>query len=220
MATILIDYENVGASNGLKGVEYLKETDSLYIFYSQCCGKIRAEYIEAIEKSGCEFHIYKLVKTGKNALDFYIASQCGIISQSGETQIAIISKDKGLVAVTDFFKIREDVPALHVVTASSVENGILALNAKSDQNRRDEVQEKAKMLDIGQEYAKYTERIAFKQRLAAALKGTEYEFMTEQVLKMMEDTNALPKKELYTGSLHNFGKKNGCAIYHLLKDVV
>ena len=94
MAAILVDYENVYASNGLKGVEYLRDTDTLYIFYSQCCGKIRYDHMEAIESSGCDFRTYKLVKTGKNALDFYIASECGAICQKGETQIAIISNDK------------------------------------------------------------------------------------------------------------------------------
>ncbi len=39
MATILIDYENVSATDGLKGVEYLNESDTLVIFYSQCCVK-------------------------------------------------------------------------------------------------------------------------------------------------------------------------------------
>ena len=40
MATILVDYENVCTTDGLKGVEYLKETDTLVLFYSQCCEKI------------------------------------------------------------------------------------------------------------------------------------------------------------------------------------
>ena len=41
MATILVDYENVSTIDGLKGVEYLNENDTLIIFYSQCCEKIR-----------------------------------------------------------------------------------------------------------------------------------------------------------------------------------
>ena len=50
MASILVDYENVSATGGLKGVEYLNKKDTLIVFYSQCCEKIRAEYIEMIEK--------------------------------------------------------------------------------------------------------------------------------------------------------------------------
>ena len=69
MAAILVDYENVSTTDGLKGVEYLNENDTLIIFYSQCCEKIRAEYMDMIEKSQCEFRTYKLVRTGKNALD-------------------------------------------------------------------------------------------------------------------------------------------------------
>ena len=104
IATILVDYENVSTTDGLKGVEYLNENDTLIIFYSQCCGKIRAEYIEMIEKSKCEFRTYKLTRTGKNALDFYIAVECGILGVQGEKQISIISKDKSFGAVSDFFQ--------------------------------------------------------------------------------------------------------------------
>ena len=32
-----------------------------------------------IEESQCEFKTYKLAKTGKNALDFYIAVESGIL---------------------------------------------------------------------------------------------------------------------------------------------
>ena len=36
VAAILVDYENVSATDGLKGVEYLNGNDTLIIFYSQC----------------------------------------------------------------------------------------------------------------------------------------------------------------------------------------
>lgn len=51
--------------------------------------------IQEIKESGCEFRVIKLKGTGKNALDFYIAAECGIISERGENEIAIISNDKG-----------------------------------------------------------------------------------------------------------------------------
>ena len=50
--------------------------------------------IQEIKESGCEFRVIKLKGTGKNALDFYIAAECGIISERGENEIAIISNDK------------------------------------------------------------------------------------------------------------------------------
>ena len=94
LATILVDYENVSTTEGLKGAEYLNENDTLIIFYSQCCEKIRAEYIELIEQSQCEFKTYKLARIGKNALDFHIAYYLGIKS-SEEVYHYILSKDKG-----------------------------------------------------------------------------------------------------------------------------
>ena len=38
MPTILVDYENVNGSNGLKGADVLCPDDTLIIFYSNCCG--------------------------------------------------------------------------------------------------------------------------------------------------------------------------------------
>lgn len=44
MPTILVDYENVKGSNGLKGTDVLCRDDTLIIFYSKNCGKIRYDY--------------------------------------------------------------------------------------------------------------------------------------------------------------------------------
>ena len=60
MPTILVDYENVNGSNGLKGTDVLCRDDTLIIFYSKSCGKIRYDYIQEIKESGCEFRVIKL----------------------------------------------------------------------------------------------------------------------------------------------------------------
>jgi hypothetical protein len=44
MAIFLVDYENVGNSDGMHGVALLSERDTLIIFYSECCGKIRYDF--------------------------------------------------------------------------------------------------------------------------------------------------------------------------------
>lgn len=220
VAVIMVDYENVWAKGGLKGAEYLTENDLLFIFYSQCCGKIKAEYLEQIGQSKCNFQVCKLLKTGKNALDFYIATECGMQCQKGEKRIAIISNDKGFEAVADYFRTREDIANVTIVTAATIESGIMALNAADDAERLKLLRDKAKMLDIGQEYARLSERKAYHDRLVNALKGTEYEDIAEKVIKVMEGARELPKREIYTGALHNFGKAKGTAIYRLLKDVV
>lgn len=220
MATILVDYENVCTTDGLKGVEYLNEKDTLIIFYSQCCEKIRAEYIEIIEKSQCEFKTYKLIRTGKNALDFYIASECGCLSKSGETQIAIISKDKGFSAVSDFFGIKSELENCTVVVASNIENGISALNDLEDVERRRVIKEKAKPMNIAAEQARIQEHKSFVKNIIELFKGTDYEDKIDMILSFVEERRECTPRLLYTGSLHKFGREDGREIYRILKKVV
>lgn len=213
MATILVDYENVSTTDGLKGVEYLNENDTLIIFYSQCCERIRAEYIEMIEKSQCEFKTYKLARTGKNALDFYIAVECGILAVHGEKQISIISKDKGFGAVSDFFQIQEELGGAKVRVASNVENALVALSEAEDEARKKLIKEKTKSLSIDAELARITEHREFVERITKAFEGTEYEKQTDKIVRFIEGRDAKTPRVLYTGSMHEFGRANGRAIY-------
>ena len=220
MAAVLVDYENVWGAHGLKGVEYLDTDDILYIFYSQCCGRIRAEYMDAIRQTECDFRIYKLANSGKNALDFYIASECGVLSQSGESQIVIVSNDKGFKAVEDFFKLKKGAGKTNVVIASNIENGLIALNTADNAARRQELQDRSRMLDIAVEHARYTEHNTMKNRLKSAFLGTEYEHMISQIFAYAEDNQNAAPRQLYTGSLHLFGRRKGTAIYQILKTVI
>lgn len=220
MATILVDYENVSTNDGLKGVEYLKENDTLIIFYSQCCEKIRAEYIEMIERSRCKFKTYKLTKTGKNALDFYIAVECGILGIQEEKQISIISKDKGFSAVSDFFRIQEELDGVIVRVASNVENALVALNSSEDETRRLLIKEKTRTLSIDAEQARITEHRAFVEKITKAFEGTEYEKQTDKIIRFIEERDAKTPRFLYTGSMHEFGREDGRAIYQVLKQVI
>lgn len=220
LATILVDYENVSTTDGLKGVEYLNETDTLIIFYSQCCEKIRAEYIEMIEKCQCDFKTYKLARTGKNALDFYIAVECGVLGSRGENQISIISKDKGFGAVSDFFRIQEELDGVTVRVASNIENALVALNAPEDEARKLLIKEKTRTLSIDAEQARIMEHRAFIEKIIQAFEGTEYEDKTEKIIRFIEGREAKTPRLLYTGSMHEFGREDGRAIYQVLKQVV
>ena len=220
MATILVDYENVSTSDGLKGMEYLNENDALIIFYSQSCEKIRAEYIDMIEKSQCEFRTYKLTRTGKNALDFYIAVEGGILAVQGERQISIISKDKGFGAVSDFTKIREDLEGVVVRVASNIENALVSLNALEEEVRKNQIREKTRTLNIDAEQARIKEHKAFVEKITKAFEGTEYEKQTDKIKRFIEARDAKIPRILYTGSMHEFGRSDGRAIYHVLKQVV
>ena len=220
MATILVDYENVSTTDGLKGVEYLNEKDTLIVFYSQCCEKIRAEYIAMIEKSQCEFKTYKLVRTGKNALDFYIAVECGFLGANGEKQISIISRDKGFSAVSDFFQIKQGMDEVAVRIAPNIETALLALTAADDAERRKIIKEKSKPLNIEAEQARIKEHRAFVDKIVKTFAGTVYEKKTDNILRFVEKRDIKVPKQLYTGSLHEFGREDGRAIYQMLKKVV
>lgn len=220
LAAILVDYENVCSTDGLKGVEYLNKNDKLIIFYSQCCEKIRAEYINMIEKSQCEFKTYKLARTGKNALDFYIAVECGALSLSSETQISIISRDKGFSAISDFFRIKPELEHVKVRVAPNVESALAALHTPEDEARKKLIKEKSKSLSIDAEQARIKERRVFAEKIAKLFEGTEYENKTNSILKFIEKCEANTPKVLYTSSLHEFGKVDGRAIYWMLKEVV
>ena len=78
MIHFMIDFENT-RSKGLQGAEYLQPDDFVTIFYSQFCMKIERRRFRQLKESGCSFRLCKLQKTGKNALDFYIASHIGEI---------------------------------------------------------------------------------------------------------------------------------------------
>ena len=220
MASILVDYENVSSTDGLKGVEYLNANDTLIIFFSQCCEKIRAEYIDMIEKSKCEFKTYKLVRTGKNALDFYIAVECGILGVQGEKQISIISKDKGFGAVADFFRINSELEDVKVCMASNIENALVTLNTPEDEERKKLIKEKTRTLSIDVEQARIKEYKAFIEKITNAFEGTEYEEKTDRIIRFIEERGDKSPRLLYTGSMHEFGREDGRAIYQMLKNVI
>lgn len=220
MAAILVDYENVNGSNGLKGADALCTDDMLIIFYSSCCGKIRSDYLQEIKDSGCEFKVVKLKGTGKNALDFYIAAECGIISERGEKQIGIISNDKGFQAVIDFFNVNKDAARAQVVKAGNIETAFTLFNSSRDIWRRKMLQNRMATLDLAVECARIEEHNKMCRELKEILEGTEYEERTAEIIDFMDAKNFQGKKELYTGSLRSFGRKDGTAIYHLIKNKV
>lgn len=220
MATILVDYENVSGTDGLKGVEYLNANDTLIIFYSQCCEKIRSEYIDIIEKSKCEFKTYKLTRNGKNALDFYIAVECGFLWANGEKQISIISKDKGFDAVSDFFRIKLEIDDVTVRVATNIENALIKLNGTENEERKKLIKAKTKTLNIAAEQARIKEHRIFEENIKKVFKGTKYEEKTDRIIHFIKQCDTKSPKFMYTGSMHEFGREDGRAIYQLLKKII
>ncbi len=129
--------------------------------------------------TGCIFEICKLCKTGKNALDFYIASKLGELFGGGQEGIAVIvSNDSGFQTVRDYW----DKRAAHrrkVLLSSCVEDGIVGGGENNE--RTQELKRLRKNLTIGGYHAAYMERMRIKTVIQKLFEGTEYESSTEEI---------------------------------------
>lgn len=173
-----------------------------------------------IVNSGCQFKAIKLVNSRTNALDFYIAMECGALLQSGETQILVISGDKGFHSIVDYISIRPNAEKVKLVVAPAIDQGLITLNAKDDHERRSLIVESMQQLDLGVEYARLEERNAFRKAILNAFEGTKYEKRSGEILSYIEHNREKTGRALYTNTLHIFGRVNGTEIYQILKRVV
>ena len=220
MAVILVDYENVHGSNGLKGAEMLRSDDTLIIFYSESCRKIKQEYMRFICESKCQFRIVKLKNTGKNALDFYIAVEYGILYEQGMNDLAIVSNDKGFQAILDYFSMNEAMSDIHIVRAGILESAFLLLDTPENFARREALLQSTTMLDIAEEYVRMEERNCIESRIRDTVRGTNYEDKISEIIDLVEGKGQSGNKSLYTSSLHSFGRTAGTEIYRLVKHIV
>ena len=215
MAVILVDYENV---RNLKGVDLLNSEDTFIIFYSNNCKKIKKEYLEPILKSQCNLRTVKLKKTGKNALDFYIAAECGLLAERGIKEIGILSEDKGYNATIDFFDREPSTDAIKIFKSKSLEDLFLNFSGKNDKARKLVINSRHFSYDLYIESAKLEERNRILNELKLLLADTDFENKTCEIIDFLTASEVHSKKELYTTSLHSFGRKEGTEIYNFLKD--
>jgi len=218
MAAILVDYENVQQHNGLKGLKYLKPCDKLYLFYSNTCNMIRGDELEEIKRSRCFFKSYKLVNSGKNALDFYIATKCGMEYQNNETQFVIVSNDKGFHAVQDFIHVQDG--KTRVIRSCNIELGLAQLEDFENVGRAKEIQANMGLVDIEQECLRMEAKCEAIHSVISALMDTKYESNTAKIVSFIEASNEVSKKQLYIRSLHEFGMKDGLELYQMLKNAI
>ncbi len=213
----LIDFENVG-DEGLKGVHYLLEEDTVVIFYSQACEKIRQGNLLQIMESFCVLDICKLKKAGKNALDFYISTKIGEIFGGGYSgKAAIVSKDHGFSAVRDYWKGQKE--AREVILGPTLEQCILSAN--ENRLRTSQVREELKPVRLDAEFARYQERMRVRKMLESTLADTGYEEHLGKIQNLFENQsgNQPSKKILYLDFLKTFGKKDGLAMYHMMREL-
>lgn len=211
----LVDFENV-RSGGLRGTDYLEDSDYLTIFFSNAAHSCENRYLEEIERSGCHFNTCKLKNIGKNGLDFYIATRVGEFYGTGhKDKVAIISKDKGYKAVRDYWDVR--LPSNNkIIISPSIERSLIASNDNSDRVKR--LKNQLSGVDIEVFQARYEERMRLKEILRQIFSETDYDSKMPEIQDMMETTKA--PKTIYLNSLHRFGKKQGLEIYRRIKPVL
>lgn len=212
-----IDYENV-RNNGVEdGCQYLGEEDKVVIFYSDAANNIHQGIMRKIAGTGCGLEAYKLARKGQNALDFYIASYIGQLAGAGEaSDIAIISKDQGFMAVVDYYG--KVVPVKRrIILGSSIGQAM----AMSDENktRKEFLDDYNKPVGIQSEIDNLRHIENVKKKLRNAFSGTCYE--GEESINAMIDLflNRNSDRDMYLSSLHVFGRSAGLEIYHKLKEV-
>lgn len=211
----LIDFENV-KSSGLRGADFLEENDRVTLFFSSASHNCENRYLEEIEQSGCTFDTCKLIKTGKNGLDFYIATRVGEFYGSGHNdRVAIISKDQGFQAVCDYWGRR--LPSnKKIILSPSIERSLIASNDNSDRVKR--LKSKLNSVDIAIFQAKYEERRRLQEVLQQLFGTTVFADKLNEIQELLETGNG--KKVIYLSSLHRFGKKQGLEIYDRLKTIL
>lgn len=211
----MVDFENT-RSRGLQGADYLLPEDAVTIFYSQACMKIERRWFYRIQEAGCEFHICKLQKQGKNALDFYIASRIGELYGSGYTgKTAIVSSDTGFKAIRDYWK---DCAAVSrdIILRPDIEQCIAASGENSYRQRQ--ICKGRQEISLENEYQQYIEHQRLRRKLEDSFGDTEYAGLIEQVMSMVE----IPKsrKILYLDSVKQFGREKGLKIYHKVSQIL
>ena len=147
-----------------------------------------------------------------------IAAECGVISERGEKQIAIISNDKGFQAVIDFFGRDSEAQKPQIVKASNIETALTLFSNPEDSTRRRLLTKRMTSLDLAEESAKIAEQEQVRKNIQVVLMGTQHEEKTEEIIKFIIDKGERSRREIYTGALHRFGRKDGVEIYRLVKE--
>lgn len=107
---------------------------------------------------------------------------------------------------------------IHV--ASNIENALMKLKGQENIDRKQMIWEKTKTLSIEAEQVRIKERRVIVDRITNVFAGTEYAEKMDEILNFVEKQEMKVPKLLYTGLLHEFGRKDGQAIYQRLKTVV
>ena len=217
MATIIIDYENV-KDTGLKGIDSLCEEDKLAVFFSNTCSTISQECVDYIQESGCSFEVVQLKTPRANALDFYQAAYVGELVANGETEIALITKDKGFHSIKDY--VSGKWSEVQVVVAPNVQIALTQFSSPLEAERRKKLQYKMNRVSIDAECRRINADKEYKRKIAQALEEGGFGNQVGNVYDFLKYAQDKGRKSVYTSALHTFGRQQGTRIYSLIRDVI
>ncbi|MBR0485265.1 MAG: hypothetical protein IJJ69_10885 [Oscillospiraceae bacterium] len=124
----LVDYENVHKA-GLNGIEELKSTDTVIIFYSANADSLSFELHHYLGEAKAKVDYIKVDTEGKNALDFQLSSYIGyLIGRDEHCKCFIVSNDKGYHNVRDFWLKRDAKIRMIPCIKSQTNNAIIKKN--------------------------------------------------------------------------------------------
>ncbi len=215
MIYFMIDLENTHSA-GLRGAEYLCPQDNITFFFSQNSKNVAYGKLRKIFESGCKIDICKLVRSGKNALDFYIAGKIGELYGSGyQGDVAIVSKDKDFRAVCDYWSQCAN-PSRNVVMRQNIEESIIALNENSQ--RRHHIQKELQSADLEETYQRFLEERRIYRALHQVCGSAEY---ADKLNLMMDfvSANGVTGRGIYLTALKIFGRTKGLELYRTLKTI-
>lgn len=152
--------------------------------------------------------IDKIMEYASNNLDVILNI---LFSGAGVAVITAIG------AVIDFFCRDKEAGNPQIVKAANIENALTLFSNQEDSVRRKFLLNRMMPLDLAEECTNLEEQERVKRNLQVVLTGTQYEGKMEEIIRFMSQRGKKRRREIYTGALHQFGRKDGVEIYRLLK---
>ncbi len=217
MFHFMIDFENT-CSKGLQGAEHLSPDDCVTVFYSNSCMKVEKGKLQQVIEAGSVLDICRLQRTGKNALDFYIASRIGALFGAGyQGTVAIVSNDKGYSAVQDYWA-KCAKPARRIILQPNIEQCIGA--SDEDSPRRRLIQDRLQEVNLEAQYRLYGEHLEMRRALEGCFADTAYRDLLGQIVSIVEQRRDHDRRVLYLDTIKRFGRKKGLEIYAKIKQTI
>lgn len=217
MSLYFIDYENVNES-GLEGIDRLSPEDLVVIFYSDGIKSVPMGRTVELVRSRAEVSFIRIEKTGKNYLDFQLATYMGYLIGCGKGKsTVIVSKDTGFDSVVNFWKGR-GIAAVRrpsiAASKESVETKETAAELPAEPIEGSEAEtapqpEKAKAPSLPEAYRKKVRAAVKADRLSPGTYSAIYKELLESASKTALN-NALVRQ---------LGNPKGGIVYNHIKDI-